>query len=274
MTFKEYAEKLNLKIVCRRLAGESLRDIAKSEGVSVEWIRAKEAAELKRVDSSIQFDEEVYRDFILHTKGTRQFILRESESNQLMRSADYLYQHLYEKSLTYTVKEWLEKNAKSENPAFLDQVARRFHFAVWNDGSVTSSYGEEGFTYAAKLLKEFRATELVPGAARFIMYGKLDELTRKTAEGLVRYDHIVRTGTRSRMRYFPRTLAYVQPVLEDLRYPDEKTTTANRVYAMNKTVLAKIGIRNGYELHSLMKKCKIEGVRFGKCPRLFLDDGR
>lgn len=275
MSFEDYVQQNGMKILPRRIQGATLTEIALEDNVSIETVRLWEMAEIAKIPEDVVFDEEIYKDFVLHAANANVFFKVECRVNALFKSALYLYNKTTDKeeiSKKVPVKELLKGGKYEEYPDdFLERVTDFFMLVIWDDGKVTGSYGQECYNYAAKEVEEFRGPELIGKAQEYVKYGKLRELKSKTTEALTSCENIIRTGPHAQMRYYHHQEKTIRPVLENLRLPSDSRCTTNRMYMMNKKDLNRIGIRNGYELHSLFRKHDIKGMQLGKCPRVYVD---
>ena len=276
-------------LILKRIHGSTLQDIADDIGKTRETARLEEKNALKLIEDGFVIDgqhksfheylflDEQLLSAVRNVKYDKDFYVLITDHHPEFAGARYFLSK-FKKEPVRPDAQINIINAVSGNinilpKWFIDELISYYHPVIIENGAVFSRYDGDALTEILKLHGPLKTRDLMDiySSGAYLLNGDdeiegYDKSKPETADGIRYFTYIyplhsdvIRTGKHGELRYY-NTQKYknkIEQVIKSLKYPDgirkgTKISTKD-VFDLNTDMLAKINIKNEYELHSLMR---------------------
>ena len=291
VSFRDYIETLKepeKNLILKRIDGITLAQLSKESGLSAEGIRKKEKKilnEIRKETGKIRFTEEEYGFVFSQVSFDPDFWEYAVSVYPEMKSARYYCAHFLNPETNLKKKDILtgiSGNMDKVPDKLMNCIIDYYDPVILENGMVYRDYNAD---LIAELLRELgpkTITELeqMHLEGTFVQrYGKFSPYEKDYNYFVSSFPYcknVIRTGKKPVYRFYDyeRYRNKIGLVLSKLIFPEEEQKIhAGKVYELNKKALKKIGIKNGYELHSLIRKRTVKvpkGFKPGKFPMIYI----
>lgn len=289
ISFRDYIETLNepeKNLILKRIDGMTLEQLSKELGLSAEGIRKKEKKilnEIREETGRIRFKEEKYGFVFSQIAFDPEFLEYVTGIYPEIKSARYYCLRFLSPEMNSKktdVLSGISGNLDKVPDKLMNCILDYYDPVILENGSVYRDYNSDLISELLKELGPKTITELeqMHLEGTFIQrYGKFSPYEKDYNYFVSSFPYcknVIRTGKKPVYRFYDyeKYRNKIGLVLNKLIFPEEKQKIhSGKVYELNKKLLKKIGIKNGYELHSLMRKRVVKGLngmKPGKFPMI------
>lgn len=302
-TFSDFVKSSNLKdtrknLLMLRIDGASFKEIAHDSGVTRENVRICERIALTRAilaepfshgaheplyDKRI-FVDHFYMPFLNNVKLEDKFRVYLESHDPAFLSAEYFYMRLFPDKTKNVKKKMLFDYVSGRVEQIPEPIMRCiidfYHPVFTDDGCVFKGYNGAFFVNVLKRYPSLKISTLHE------LYEEkkhvIEPMPKERCKKNTRYfsyiftlnRDVIRCGS-GKIRYYDidKYIDKIPEVMSKLVLSKTGRMTADIIFEENKELLSEIDIRNGYELHAIMRKEKIAppSITLGKMPILYVD---